>query len=188
MRPPGQYRSSLLQMELRTTKQEDFRPFAYTEPTNVPSAGQVSLGVKFTGKSAYEMAYPNWGPYEVIHMKHFNVPHNMDSLKLDTKTTYSETYKPDFDSSYSSPKTAQDLKRSYMRGSPLSGSTNFYGETTAKKYFFDPREAHIKTESMKAKEWLTQTDVPESHFKSLYQMDFEQTQVRPRQLKPKRLA
>lgn len=175
-------------MDLTTTKQTDFKPFAFRDATAQPDIEQKRQGVKFTGKSMYEMAYPNWGPYEVIHMKHFNVPHHMDQLKLDSKTTYSDAFQQCAELSFSSPKTAQEVKRNANRNSLLSTTAEFYGETTAKRYYLDPRQNQIRTESMKAKEKPSMTEVTETHFRSLYQKDFEPTEMRHLQIRPKKLA
>lgn len=175
-------------MDLISTKQTDYKPFVYSEAAPEPIAEQRRKGAKFAGKSVYEMAYPNWGPYEIVHMKHFNVPHNMDKIKLNTKTTYTSAFRPGDTASNSRIASSQVGKHHNPKSSLLSSSAEFYDETTTKRYFLDPRLSNIRTESMKTKEQPLITEVPANHFKSHYQCDFERTEARQLQIKPRKLA
>jgi hypothetical protein len=180
------YRSKILKMDLTTTKALDFTPHK-SSPTRPDKYQPPEFSIKFTAKTGYQHDYPNWGPYEVLHMKHFNVPTRTDMLKVSSQTTYGSNFK-------SSPiepvsqEQQQLLHDRLYKSSPLASTDRFYGETTARKHFLDPRESNIKSQNMRTRENPLQLGVHDTHYKTLYRTDFDLKPIPQQSVPTKRMA
>lgn len=178
------YRSKILKMDLVTTKAQDFPPHKVT-PTRPEKYQPPEQSIKFSSTSRYQSDFPNWGPYEVLYMKHFNVPTRTDMLKVNSQTTYSSNFRP------SQIESAEVQKPKYDRlykSSPLTSTDKFYGETTAGRYYLDPRKSNIKSQNMRSREEPLHLGVHDNHFKSLYKTDFDLKPVTHQSIPTRRMA
>jgi len=85
------YSSNRLPMDLQTMKQRDFQPYKI-EPAGEPQPRLPPHSVQFVSRSSYQANYPNWGPNEVIRVNRPWLPYRGDQVRLDPKTTYSESF------------------------------------------------------------------------------------------------
>lgn len=85
------YTSNRLPMDLQTMKQRDFQPYKI-EPAGEPLPRPPPHSVQFVSRSSYQANFPNWGPNEVIRVNRPWLPYRGDSVRLDPKTTYSESF------------------------------------------------------------------------------------------------
>jgi hypothetical protein len=171
------YRSKILKMDLLTTKAQDFTPHKLN-PTRPDKYRPPEHNMRFTAKTHYQADYPNWGPYEVLYMKHFNVPTRSDMLKTNSQTTYRTNFKP----GHLEPVSEEMLRQKYDRlykSKPMATTDVFYGETTARKYFIDPRKSNIRSQLMQIRQDPLQFAVHDCHFKSSYETDFNQKALQP---------
>mmetsp|Transcript_5398 Transcript_5398/g.9982 ORF Transcript_5398/g.9982 Transcript_5398/m.9982 type:complete len:191 (-) Transcript_5398:25-597(-) len=180
------YRSKILKMDLTTTKAHDYQAHNVS-PTKPDKYKPPEYSVKFTGKSRYQADFPNWGPYEVLYMKHFNVPTRTDMLKVNSQTTYSTNFKPTHPEPLSEEVQKQKYERLY-KSSPLSSTDRFYSETTAKKFYIDPRKSNIKSQIMRMREDPLHFGVHDTHFKTLYKTDFDLKPVQQHTIPTRRMA
>lgn len=73
-------------IDFLTTKNKDFQPWRLEKNpgSGLSSNARTTYGQGFVGRSSNAKDFPNWGPVEVLHMKHLHLPYRGQQVKLDT--------------------------------------------------------------------------------------------------------
>ena len=155
-------------MDLLTTNQQDFVKF--DPETKTPSANfekKSHSGVlKFSGVSQYKSEFPNWGHYEFISMKSPRTMLANSLVKLDSITTYNQT----FGNNYASQPVIS--RRKIQISNPLTlGSTNFPQSTSKATYKAFQRHHFPERAENKAFGIVPLATIPEN-YKSMYSTEF----------------
>lgn len=118
---------SVGKMDLRTTSRTDFQSPGPSEHSkhlrNLPMGS-----VKFVTRSSYQRDFPNWKPGETVLFRSQEPPYRGNIVGFKHKTTYQEDYEH-------STKPAEHFHYSPPRQDPITGLTDFYGQTSSRSHY-----------------------------------------------------
>jgi hypothetical protein len=170
----GSPRRSDVKMDLTTTKQQDFQlPSSVDQPKPAYySQATTTRDLKFTGRSAYQVNFPNWGPNEIERMRHASLPYRGHEIKFNPSTTYGSEFRTGSLSKEEPPRRKTTGGIDLMSKSPISPSKNFFAQTTTGSTYRDHTSKRLPTRKMIINEEYTPVVHSPSHFDTIYRNQF----------------
>ena len=181
----GSTRISDVKMDLTTTKQQDFQlPSSVDQPKPAYySQATTTHDLKFTGRSAYQVNFPNWGPNEIERMRHASLPYRGHEIKFNPRTTYGSEFRRGSLSKEEPPRRKTTGGIDLMTKSPISPSKNFFAQTTSGSTYRDHTSRRLPTRKMIINEEYTPVVHSPSHFDTIYRNQFNIFQKSPNHAK-----
>lgn len=181
----GSPRRSDVKMDLTTTKQQDFQlPSTVDQPKPAYySQATTTHDLKFTGRSAYQVNFPNWGPNEIERMRHASLPYRGHEIKFNPSTTYGSEFRRGSLSKEEPPRRKTTGGIDLMSKSPISPSKNFFAQTTSGSTYRDHTSKRLPTRKMIINEEYTPVMHSPSHFDTIYRNQFNIFQKSPNHAK-----
>jgi hypothetical protein len=177
----GSTRRTDVKMDLTTTKQQDFQlPSSVDQPKPAfYSQATTTRDLKFTGRSAYQVNFPNWGPNEIERMRHASLPYRGDEIKFNPRTTYGSEFRRGSLSREVPPRRKTTGGIDPMLKSPISPSKNFFAQTTTGSTYRDHTSTRLPTRKMIINEEYSPVVHSPSHFDTIYRNQFNTLQKSP---------
>ncbi|OMJ74130.1 hypothetical protein SteCoe_27017 [Stentor coeruleus] len=89
---PQSYRPNGLKMDLKTTHQEDFKPFSVSPAKNRGYNWPAQSSVRSPARSAYAHDFVNWGPNSVQIEKRFHPPVRSQEIPFRGQSSYQNSF------------------------------------------------------------------------------------------------
>lgn len=119
------------QMDLRTTKQMDFRP-PNTRAIVLPKRQYEPNGIKLVSRTSYQRDFPNWEPGETICFKPKELPYRGNIVTFKSKSTYQDEFVAERPAEHFS------LRKGQKRPDPIAVLSDFYGSSSSKLQYKAP--------------------------------------------------
>ena len=167
-------------MECITSYDNFFKPPQVK--TEISSRGVPSPSPKpvFGGASSYKLDFPSWGSGGAYYVKQSHIRHSDPDMKLHTRTSYGETFKPMTPSDLKQVKIDADIVGQFRATVSLKTSNaKFISTTTAKSDFQDFSRSNLTVKASRDSQPIPKASVSSSHFKSASQSAFRAFKVTP---------
>lgn len=153
-------------MDLETTNQREYRPFAVEYKSNESQRPEAS-SVHFTARSSYAAEYPNWGAIDAVQEHSPKYPVRGSEVRFQGSSTYKRTFnRPD---SAVSARTRSSQSRSTLLFSGYEG----VDQSTAQRTYIPPSSIHMSATVHRPKEEYVQVAASPYHFTSKSRTDFK---------------
>lgn len=91
---PISYRPNELKMDLRTTNQEDYKPFSVSPAKTKDLEWPAKSNIKSPARSAYAHDFVNWGPTHIQIEKRFHPPFRSSEIPFKGQSSYNNNFYP----------------------------------------------------------------------------------------------
>ena len=160
------YAPNRLKMDLETTHQREYRPFAVECKSNESQRPETS-SIHFTARSSYAAEYPNWGTVTANREHSPKYPVRGSEVQFQGSSTYKRCFnRPE---TATSARTHSTQSRSTLLFSGYEG----VDQSTAQRTFIPPSSIHMSATVHRPKEEYVQIAASPYHFTSKSRSDFK---------------
>mmetsp|Transcript_7399 Transcript_7399/g.13795 ORF Transcript_7399/g.13795 Transcript_7399/m.13795 type:complete len:292 (+) Transcript_7399:1681-2556(+) len=166
------FRSPISHLHFETSMQASYKPVSPV-PTNEYIKPKTHLPAKFSGVATSKVQFPNWGAAYSLNIKRPHELHTLDGVKLETKTSYSNNYKPYDSATLSESKSAgQMLKATFASIALKSSQAPLSSVTSARTEFrpIDPKHHAARAEVPRKR--ILEFSVPAGHYSTTYKSSY----------------
>lgn len=160
------YAPNLFKMDLETTNQREYRPFAVESKSNEAQRIETSA-LHFTARSSYAAEYPNWGAVDAVREHSPKYPVRGSEVRFQGASTYQRNF--------SRPESAVSARTrsSQSRSTLLFSGYETVDQSTAQRAYIPPSSIHMSTTVHRPKEEYLQVAASPYHFTSKSRTDFK---------------
>lgn len=167
-----QYAPNQFKMDLETTNQREYRPFAVQCKSNESQRTETSA-LHFTARSSYAAEYPNWGAVDAVLEHSPKYPVRGSEVRFQGSSTYQRNFsRPD---SAVSARTRSSQSRSTL----LFSGYETVDQSTSQRAYIPPSSIHMSTTVHRPKEEYLQVAASPYHFTSKSRTDFKPPSALP---------
>lgn len=167
------FRSPIGHINFETSMQASYKPVTAAKPNDYLKP-KTQLPIKFSGVSTSAVQFPNWGAAYSLNIKRPHELHTLDGVKLENKTSYSNTYKPFDSATLGESKHAGEMLKATFASIALKSSQAPLSSITTTKTEFRPIDSkHHASRAEVPRPRILEFSVPQSHYSTTYKSSFQ---------------